>query len=405
MRAVIVGAGIGGLTAAIALVRRGVPVVVLERANAFTPVGAGIQLGPNATRILCSLGLEPALSRVVSEAAGKEVRLWNTGEIWPLFDLGDDCKARFGAPYWLVHRGDLQAVLVEELLRLSPESLRMGTMVTQVSQTDSSATVHDQNTVSGDIVIGCDGVHSAMRDSLFQTPKAKFTGLMAWRGIAEMADLPQELHKAIGTNWVGPGAHVITYPLRGGELFNFVGVVQNDAWTSESWSEVGTQAECAADFIGWNPLVQATIESIKTPYRWALVEREPLDTWVTGRVALLGDACHSTLPFLAQGAGMAIEDAVVLADCLLGISDSRVALKQYAAIRKPRTDAVVAGSSSNTSRFHNPELGHPETARMYISNNWAPELVRKRYDWLFEYDATIEFSSWIAKKNKLLVKK
>jgi len=389
VRVIIAGAGIGGLTAAIALVKHGINVVVCERAETFAPVGAGIQLGPNATRVLCSLGLEAALSPVVSEAAGKEVRLWDTGEIWPLFDLGADCRKRFGAPYWMVHRGDLHAALVNEFERLSPKSLHMKAAARDVTQADSTASLHfDQGSETGDILIGSDGVHSAVRDAIFSSPKAKFTGLMAWRGLARMADLPEELRRPVGTNWVGPGAHVITYPVRGGELLNFVGVVENDSWTSESWSEAGKQADCAADFSLWNPLVQATITAIETPYRWALVERQPIDTWVDGRIALLGDACHATLPFLAQGAGMAIEDAVVLADCLACASDPKTGLSRYAALRKPRTDAVIAGSSGNTGRFHNAELAQPETARDYVAKQWAPEKVRNRYDWLFEYDAT-----------------
>ncbi len=389
MRIIIAGAGIGGLTAAIALVKQGIDVVVCERAEAFAPVGAGIQLGPNATRVLCSLGLESALRPVVTEAAGKEVRLWDTGEIWPLFDLGVDCRQRFGAPYWMVHRGDLHAVLARELERLSPKSLRMGASAQGVTQVDNAATLQlDQGSVTGDIVIGSDGVHSAVRDAIFESPKAKFTGLMAWRGLAKMADLPEDLRRPVGTNWIGPGAHVITYPVRGGELLNFVGVVENVSWTSESWSEAGTQADCVADFSHWNPLVQTAIAAIETPYRWALVERQPIETWVKGRIALLGDACHATLPFLAQGAGMAIEDGVVLADCLVSASDPKAGLRQYAALRKPRTDAVIAGSSGNTGRFHNRELAQPETARIYLTKEWAPEKVRKRYDWLFEYDAT-----------------
>ena len=388
MRIVIAGAGIGGLTAAIALAKRGLDVCVCERAAAFAPIGAGIQLGPNATRVFQALGLEAALKPVVSEAAGKIVRSCKTGEIWPLFDLGEDCRARFDAPYWMVHRGDLHHVLVTELERIAPGALRMGHEATGVHQDASNVTLQtSQGPVSGDVIIAADGVHSALRDALFQTPKAAFTGLMAWRGLAPMSALPEELQRPVATNWVGPGAHVITYPVRGGEMLNFVGVVENDSWTGESWSEAGTQADCAADFADWHPHVRTIIAAIGTPYRWALVERQPLDTWVHGGIALLGDACHATLPFLAQGAGMAIEDAIVLADCLADGAPED-ALARYAALRKPRTDAVIAGSSGNKGRFHNPDLADPDKARTYIATQWAPDKVRQRYDWLFEYDAT-----------------
>lgn len=389
MRVVIAGAGLGGLTAAIALIRRGINVVVCERTAAFSSVGAGIQLGPNATRVLQSLGLEHLLQPVVSEPESKEVRLWSTGEAWTLFDLGEDCRSRFDAPYWMVHRGDLHDVLVRELERLAPGALRVDAPAVSVSQTETSAKLHLANDiVTGDVVIAADGVHSVLRDVLSASPAARFTGLMAWRGLAPTDRLPDDLRRSVGTNWVGPGAHVITYPVRGGELMNFVGVVENSDWTSESWSEAGTREECAADFAGWHPLVHAIINAIDVPYRWALVERDPVDQWVDGRCAMLGDACHATLPFLAQGAGMAIEDGVVLAACLANENAPSAALARYAALRKPRTDAVIAGSSGNTGRFHNPDLARPETARSYIATQWEPEKVRLRYDWLFEYDAT-----------------
>ncbi|MHA6343876.1 FAD-dependent monooxygenase [Roseivivax sp. CAU 1761] len=397
MRVVIAGAGLGGLTAAIALARRQIDVVLCERAAAFAPIGAGIQLGPNATRVLRVLGLEEALRPLVSEAAGKEVRLWNTGEAWPLFDLGEDCRQRFGAPYWMVHRGDLHGVLVDELERLAPGALRLGAPALDVSQNAASATLHlAEGTVTGDVVIAADGVHSRLRDAFSAAPRARFTGLMAWRGLAATERLPAELRRPVGTNWVGPGAHVITYPVRGGALMNFVGVVENAEWTGESWSEAGARSDCAADFEGWHPLVQDIVAAIDIPYRWALVERDPVEAWVHGRCAMLGDACHATLPFLAQGAGMAIEDGIVLAACLARVAGApaqdasgvTAALERYAALRKPRTDAVIAGSSGNTGRFHNPDLARPESARRYVAAQWAPDAVRRRYDWLFDYDAT-----------------
>ncbi len=339
--------------------------------------------------MLLALGLEQALAPVVCEAAKKEVRLWNTGESWPLFDLGADCRKRFGAPYWTVHRGELHQVLAEAVEARSPGALQLGHAVKGASQSSDGVILHtSKGDVKGDVVIAADGVHSSLRDVLFQSPKARFTGLMAWRGLAPMDALPDELRSPIGANWVGPGAHVITYPVQQGARLNFVGVVENDQWTSESWSESGTNDECAADFKGWHPLVQQIIQALETPFRWALVEREPLQTWTQGRVAMLGDACHATLPFLAQGAGMAIEDGWVLADCLAedALHPER-ALQRYADLRQPRTAAIIAGSSANTKLFHNPDLANAERARAYIQSQWEPDKVRQRYDWLYEYDA------------------
>ncbi|MEC7259017.1 MAG: FAD-dependent monooxygenase, partial [Pseudomonadota bacterium] len=197
------------------------------------------------------------------------------------------------------------------------------------------------------------------------------------------------LRRPVGANWVGPGAHVVTYPLRGGTLLNFVGVVENDSWRSETWTDAGTVAEAQADFHGWHPLIHQMIAALDQPMRWALVQRDPLPEWQRGRVALLGDACHPTLPFLAQGAVMAIEDGYVLADCLAQQPDApEAALRRYVALRHDRTSAIVNGASANTGRFHNAALKDPAQAVAYVEREWQPEKVRQRYDWMFEYDAT-----------------
>ena len=245
------------------------------------------------------------------------------------------------------------------------------------------------DTITGDVLIGADGVHSQLRAQMFNSPKAQFTGLMAWRGLAPMDALCDELRRPVGTNWIGPGGHVITYPLRANTLLNFVGLVENVEWTSESWTESGTKEECAADFANWHPLVQEVISHIDVPFRWALVSREPLEQWTQGRVTLLGDACHPTLPFLAQGAIMAIEDGLIVARCLAEHADDpERALLTYEGLRKERTTAIVRGSFANLARFHNAALADPIKAVEHLDREWEPEQIRRRYDWLFEYDAT-----------------
>ena len=389
-KVLIAGAGIGGLTAALALLERGFPVEVHEQAAELKPLGAGVQISANGTRVLKSLGLEKALSPVLCEAAAKEVRMWNTGQRWPLFDLGQDSITRFGAPYWMLHRGDLHLALAEAIRARDPGAIKLGQKAIGVSQSESGVTLHTEaSDASGDILIGADGVHSVIRNTIFGSPEAKFTGLMAWRGLADMDKLPEDLRRPVGVNWVGPGAHVITYPLRGGRLLNFVGVVENAEWQSETWTEKGTIEEAQADFQGWNPLIHQMISALDAPYRWALVQRDPLANWTAGRVTLLGDACHPTLPFLAQGAVMAIEDGYVLAECLAKSPDApQAALRRYQDLRIDRTTAIVNGSAANTGRFHNPALSDPEQAIAYVEREWAPEKVRQRYDWLFSYDAT-----------------
>ncbi len=387
---IISGAGIGGLTAALALLDRGFSVEVYEQASALRPLGAGVQISPNGTRVLKALGLEKGLSPVLCEAAAKEVRMWDTGQKWPLFDLGQDSVERFGAPYWMLHRGDLHLALAEAVQARDVNAIKLGCKVCGFSQSEMTVTLHtDKGDASGDILIGADGVHSIIRNAMFGSPKASFTGLMAWRGLADMQDLPDELKQSVGVNWVGPGAHVITYPLRGGRLLNFVGVVENVDWKSETWTEKGTVSEAKADFQRWNPLVHQMIDALDTPYRWALVERAPLSAWTAGRVTLLGDACHPTLPFLAQGAVMAIEDGYVLAECLAQAPEApRDALRRYQDLRLERTSAIVNAAAANTGRFHNAALSKPDKAVAYVEKEWAPEKVRQRYDWLFSYDAT-----------------
>jgi len=387
----IAGAGIGGLTAALALLQRGVDVTVFEQAAELKDLGAGIQIAANGSRVLIELGLEERLQPVVCEASSKQVRLWNTGQTWKLFDLGEDSIARFGAPYWMVHRGDLHSVLLEAVRNLKPDAVVVNARVTGFTQDEHGATLTlaDGRTARGDALVGADGVHSLLRSQMFRSPNARFTGLMAWRGLAPMERLDPELRHSVGTNWVGPGGHVITYPLRANTLLNFVGLVENAEWTSESWTEAGTRAECKADFEGWHPLIHEIIDSLDTPFRWALVQRDPLPVWTQGRVTLLGDACHPALPFLAQGAIMAIEDGLILARCLENAPDDvGQALKTYEALRTERTAAIVHGSEANLHRFHNQALADPETAVEYVEGEWQPEKVRKRYDWLFEYDAT-----------------
>lgn len=390
MKIVIIGAGLGGLTAALSLLDRGFDVTVLEQAAQLKEIGAGVQLGPNATGVLYRLGLGPALERIACEPVGKRVRLWNTGQAWPLFDLGAISRERYGYPYLTLHRADLHAVLADGVRHRSPEAIRLGVKVDgHIQHDDGRVTVRGANgdRWDADLVIGADGVHSRTREALFGPDAPRFSGIMAWRGVIRASDLPAHMREPYGSNWVGPGAHVIQYPLRGGELVNFVGAVEGGGWEVESWSERGTHEECLRDFAGWHEDVQAMIRAIEVPYKWALKVREPMPQWSKGGVTLLGDACHPTLPFLAQGAGMALEDGYVLARALDRYRDDLPqALAQYEAARHERTARIVRSSAANAARFHNPALGHAEGAAAYVSTEWSEDRVKERYEWLFRYD-------------------
>jgi salicylate hydroxylase len=391
MRVLIAGGGLGGLTAALALLKMGCDVEVYEQAAELREVGAGLQLSANGTHVLYALGVGEALKAQSCEAEGKEIRLWNTGETWKLFDLGKVSVERYGYPYLTVYRPDLLGVLADAVRREKPGAIRLGSRCTSFTQDASSVSLGLENgeTIVGDALIGADGVHSHVRQGLFGPDQPQFTGVIAWRGIVPLEALPRYMARRVGTNWVGPGGHVVHYPLRAGKLMNFVGALERSDWQIESWSARGTNAELAADFAGWHEDVHALIGNIPAPYKWALMARPPMARWSVGRVSLLGDACHSMLPFLAQGAVMAIEDGYVLARCLAqGEGDIPARLLRYQDARRERTHKAVEGSANNMQRFHNRALADPVKGRQYVDREWAGQRVAERYEWLFRYDAT-----------------
>jgi salicylate hydroxylase len=388
-RVLIAGGGIGGIVAALALLQRGFSVAVYEQAGTLQEIGAGVQISSNGSRVLCALGLQAEMEAIAAVPIGKQVRLFNTGRAWKMYDVGTVSVQKYGAPYWMVHRGDFHGVLLAALRARAPDALRLGARCVGFEQDSDSVTLvlDDWTRVTGDVLVGADGVHSRIRGALFGEGQARFTGFVAWRGIVPMARLPAHLQAHYGDNWMGPHGHVVTYPLRRGEILNFVAAVERDDWVVESWSERGTKAEIKADFAPWHGDVQTIIDLIEVPYKWALLGREPLPRWSVGRVTLLGDACHPTLPFLAQGANMAIEDGMVLARCLAGDVDVTAALARYDSARIDRTSRIVRGAADNTGRFHNPQLADASVAEAIMDREFDPNQVKQRYDWLFEYDA------------------
>jgi len=381
--ALIAGGGIGGITAALCLAARGLQVDVLEQAPGLGEIGAGIQLSPNCTRVLHALGLEDALRAVAFLPERTEMRHWRSGRTLAVTPLGQAALERFGTPYYHVHRADLMRVLADAAGREAHIRIHTDTRVESFSATDVGVRVRTTRAdLDGTLLIGADGIHSTVRTALFGAESPRFTGTVAWRALVPTGRLPAGMIRPAATAWWGPGKHFVHYYVRRGELVNCVCVVEKPGWAVESWTERGEHAELAADFAGWHPTIRTLIEHMDPSacYKWALFDRPPMPRWSRGRVTLLGDACHPTLPFMAQGAAMAIEDGAVLAGCLGG-GNVAASLDRYERVRRPRTARIQAGSRRNAKVFHLSGIA------AWLRNRAAARAGEHVTDWLFGYDA------------------
>jgi len=290
-----------------------------------------------------------------------------------------------------LHRGDLHGILAEAIRGLKANAIRLGKRCVGVTQSDEHIDVRFENGehVKAAFVIGADGIHSKVRECLFGPDRPTFTGIVAWRALVPMQRLPAHIAQPLGTNWLGPRGHVLHYPVRRGELMNYISFVERDDWRVESWTVAGTTEELASDYRGWHPDVHAIISNIEVPFKWALMVRGPMDRWSSGRITLLGDACHPTLPFLGQGAVMAIEDAYVVAACLAKHArEPAAAFERYEAIRRERTATVVRKSHENRAQAFSPALAERDAVAAAVVRDWQQVRVRERLDWLYAYDAT-----------------
>jgi salicylate hydroxylase len=384
----VVGAGIGGLTTALALARQGHAVTLVERRTGFSEVGAGLQLSPNASRILIKLGLGPALRRVVTEPQRVVVRSISSGREIGQIALGSLLRQRFEAPYWVVHRADLQTILLDAVRSDPLIRLVMGRTVEDVqSHADHAALTWatangSRETIVADTIIGADGVWSKVRHVLGDKESPTFRGYIAWRATFERSAAPAELGGDETGLWLGSRGHVVHYPIAGGRLINVV-AIENSAAPVEGWAAPGRAEDLLARHATAAPVLRRLLSLPQEWLRWSLFDH-PVRRLAKGRIALLGDAAHPVLPFLAQGAALAIEDAATLAALLeRQPSDIPQALSAYEKQRLKRASRVQGEARRNGRIYHAGSL--IAFGRNRVMSHLGPEGMTKRYDWLYGF--------------------
>ena len=387
-RVAIIGGGIGGLAASLALTRRGIEAHVFEQSAQLSEIGAGLTLSPNALKAFRALGVEDAAIAVGFNAEHSTIRSWRSGRVITTQRRGPEVTAKFGASFLTIHRADLLDILARAI---PADSVRLGATCTGVSWSDESAIAHfaDGSEVEADVVIGADGIHSAVRESLFGPDAPHFTGCVCWRGLVPIEALPEGTLGTEMTSWWGPHGHVVHYRVRRGELVNFVAHYNTDAWTEESWTRECDRAELFETYARWHPSLLRLFESSARYYKWALYDRDPLDQWGKGRVSLLGDSAHPMLPYLGQGAGMAVEDGCILADVLArGANDLTAALREYERMRMPRTRRAQLGSRQRAQENHlaSPWARFKRDARLAWRHRFGADKTPFQVAWLYDYD-------------------
>lgn len=385
---VIAGAGIGGLTAAIALAAEGFHVIVIEKAAELEEAGAGIQLSPNASSILIRLGLEKHLTDRIVAPDHISIVAARSGREIVRIPLGGSAEIRYGAPYWIVHRADLQAALLARVREHSNIELHLDAPFEGVAVDDRVTVVHREGAERANrqalALIGADGVWSNVRNQHFGGVQPRFAGHVAWRSTVEAGRLPHAFRQNRVTLWFGSGAHLVAYPLRGGTLINLVAIVSGQ-WNRPGWSEPGDASEIAAQFSArrWSDAARMIISAADTWAKWALYTIDRVIA-ADGPVALLGDASHAMLPFAAQGAAMAIEDAAVLADCLARQRDNpSEAFRQYAAQRRTRLTQVQRTTRQSGAIYHLP--GPMALARNLSMKVLGGRRLLSQRDWLYDW--------------------
>ena len=382
----VVGAGIGGLTAALSLHGAGFDVQIFEQAAELTTIGGGINMGANAVRILYRLGLRPGIERDGVLPAEHWTRRWQDGSTLERSAVNPRCTELYGAPHATIHRADLLDVIAAAF---PADRLHLGHRLLRFRETGGRVELMFENGAesAADILIGADGIHSSVRAQLWGEEAPAFAGCVAYRGL-----VPIERVRHLGVergnqSWLGPGAHLVHYPVAAGRLLNFVGWTEHDEWNREDWTDRATVTRALAAFEGWHEQVREIVGAADAAFIWALFDRDPLPRWSQGRVTLLGDACHPMYPFMGQGAAQAIEDGATLTAILAegGEPEPEPALRRYEARRLPRVSRLQEMSRANKLRFHMRD-GPQQQAR---DTEWRgrPDRSPDALRWLYGFDA------------------
>jgi salicylate hydroxylase len=381
LKVVVIGAGIGGLTAAASMRRLGMDVEVYEQAAQLGEVGAGLQIGPNAVKVIAALGLEEQLLETASEPTNIVSLNWKDASLRFREPLRAISQKTYGARYLTAHRADLHRLLQSRV----PESrIHLNARLTKISSMPEGVTAafHDGRQIECDVLVGADGIHSVVRASLFGEQPARFTNQICWRAQISMDDVPTRIgpngsvHLQHGeySGWIGPSGHVICYPVRSGKILNIFAGRVSETWVDESWVTLSTNEELLEAYAGWNEALLGMLGKADRCFKWGIYDRDPLEHWVSGRAVLLGDAAHPMMPTLAQGAAISIEDGYALARNLSAAKGDAVAgLAAYERERVPRAAAVQL-----------------QARAQFEDNRKVPAPPPRDRDWIFKYDATTQ---------------